>query len=85
MPTGETMPGTALEARTANLPSVAGTHSADGLATAEASPLDLLDAPDLPERGARLLDRDWLGSARLQLAYPWLRTADSAAMAGAVR
>jgi hypothetical protein len=54
--------------------------SADGLAAAEAWPLAWLTARGLPAPGARLLDADWLGSARLQLAYPWLATEAAAGM-----
>ncbi|HWF77442.1 MAG TPA: phage tail sheath C-terminal domain-containing protein, partial [Caulobacteraceae bacterium] len=49
-------------------------------ARAEAWPLSILDEHGLPAAGASLLDVDWIGSARLQLAYPWVQTAASAAM-----
>ncbi len=45
---------------------------------AEAWPLSILDEVGLPAASARLLDVDWIGSARLQLAYPWIETAASA-------
>jgi hypothetical protein len=47
---------------------------------AEAWPLSILDEDSLPAAGATLLDANWIGSARLQLAYPWVETAASAAM-----
>jgi uncharacterized protein len=43
-------------------------------ARTEAWPLALLDEADLPVSGERLLDPAQLGSARLQLAYPWVQT-----------
>ncbi|MES2034803.1 MAG: phage tail sheath C-terminal domain-containing protein, partial [Pseudomonadota bacterium] len=46
----------------------------------EAWPLALLDEVDLPGEGQRLLDTGRLGSARLQLAYPWIETAASAGL-----
>lgn len=49
-------------------------------AEAETWPLALLDEPDLPAPGLRLRDAAAIGSARLQLAYPWVETAASAAL-----
>lgn len=43
----------------------------------ECWPLALLDRADLAAPGLRLLDDGAIGSARLQLAYPWIATADS--------
>ena len=55
---------------------------ADGAAPAraEAWPLSILDEDGLPAPDASLLDVEWVGSARLQLAYPWVETAAAAAM-----
>jgi hypothetical protein len=47
-------------------------------AGAEGWPLAMLDDASLP--GGSLLPRTRIGSARLQLAYPWLETADSVAL-----
>jgi len=55
-------------------------HADDGLAAMETWPLAMLDEPGLPAAGTRLFDPGWLGSARLQLAYPWVRTALSAGL-----
>jgi len=41
-------------------------------------PLAILSRADLPAPGLRLLDAGAIGSARLQLAYPWIETAASA-------
>ncbi len=50
-------------------------HEADAApARAEAWPLSVLDEEGLPAAKQRLLDAQWLGSARLQLAYPWVAT-----------
>lgn len=43
-------------------------------------PLALLAGAGLPHAGATYFDPDRLGSARLQLAYPWVATALSAAL-----
>ena len=43
----------------------------------ESWPLALLNSPDLPEAGLRLLKPEAIGNARLQLAYPWIETAAS--------
>jgi hypothetical protein len=40
-------------------------------------PLAILDLPDLPSAGLSLLDSAAIGSARLQLAYPWVETSAS--------
>lgn len=48
-----------------------------GLAGNEGAPLAILDELGQPATDARLLDRGWAGSARLQLAYPWLGTTAS--------
>jgi hypothetical protein len=45
----------------------------------EGAPLRLLDEPALGFGGLRLRDRACIGSARLQLGYPWVATAVSAA------
>jgi phage tail sheath protein FI len=42
--------------------------------------LSILDEDGLPAASASLLDVEWIGSARLQLAYPWIETAASAVM-----
>ena len=47
---------------------------------AEAWPLAILDEEGLPAPGQRLLDTSWIGSARLQLGYPWIETAASAGL-----
>ncbi|NJD04915.1 MAG: hypothetical protein FIA97_00255 [Methylococcaceae bacterium] len=47
---------------------------------AEAWPLAILDEAGLPAPGQRLLDTSWIGSSRLQLAYPWVETLASAAL-----
>jgi hypothetical protein len=57
------------------LPSMSAGDLPHGAAT---SPLAILDQVGLPAAGQRLLDREWLGSARLQLAYPWVETPTSA-------
>lgn len=44
---------------------------------AENWPLVLIDLVDLAAPGLRLRDADAIGSARLQLAYPWVETAAS--------
>lgn len=49
------------------------------LAAYEGAPLGILAEQGLPKAGARLIDTGWVGSARLQLAYPWVGTAASAA------
>lgn len=43
----------------------------------EAWPLAILDENGLPATGQRLLDATWIGSARLQLGYPWVETGAS--------
>jgi hypothetical protein len=43
----------------------------------EVWPLAILDLPDLPASKLSLLDAGSIGSARLQLAYPWVETAAS--------
>jgi hypothetical protein len=43
----------------------------------ECWPLALLDRPDLAGPKLKLIDDGAVGSARLQLAYPWIATADS--------
>lgn len=52
-------------------------HDPD-LAGYEAEPLRLLDEIGLPAPMARLFNEGWAGSARLQLAYPWVATTASA-------
>jgi hypothetical protein len=47
---------------------------------AEVWPLALLDEQGIPATGLRLRDAASLGSARLQLAYPWIETAASTAL-----
>ncbi|WP_372617555.1 phage tail sheath C-terminal domain-containing protein [Falsiroseomonas sp.] len=49
-------------------------------AEAEAWPLALLDEAGIPAPGVRLRDAAGLGSARLQLGYPWVETDASAAL-----
>ena len=51
-------------------------HDSD-LAGYEGAPLRLLSEKGLPKAGVRLLDTGWVGSARLQLGYPWVGTAAS--------
>ncbi len=46
---------------------------------AEDFPLAILDQMDLPAAGQRLTDTAQIGSARLQLGWPWLQTAASTA------
>ena len=50
----------------------------DAAAGAEAWPLALFVEPGLPAAGQTLDGADWIGSALLQLAYPWVATAGSA-------
>lgn len=50
------------------------------LANVEGWPLKLLDEAGIAAPGARLLDREQIGSARLQLAYPWVETAASSGL-----
>jgi hypothetical protein len=47
---------------------------------AESWPLALLDEAGIPAPGVRLRDAAALGSARLQLGYPWVETAASAVL-----
>jgi len=47
---------------------------------AEAWPLAVLDEVGLPVPGQRLLNDNQIGSARLQLAYPWVETTASASL-----
>src|SRR5262249_30739599 len=47
-------------------------------------PLALFDEPDMPQTGASIADPVWLGSGRLMLGYPWVRTTLSAALPEAV-
>jgi phage tail sheath protein FI len=46
----------------------------------EAWPLALFEAPGFPGAGQPLDSAGWIGSALLQLAYPWVQTAGSAAL-----
>ncbi|MGE4044206.1 MAG: phage tail sheath C-terminal domain-containing protein [Acetobacteraceae bacterium] len=46
----------------------------------ESWPFAILDRIGVPAPGQRLLNLDQIGSARLQLAYPWIETAASAGL-----
>lgn len=75
----------------ASLP-LTNTDATDVIARDEQWPMAWLDAlvtPTPPPKGAappqyRLTDADHLGSARLQLAYPWIATEASVAMPGGI-
>jgi phage tail sheath protein FI len=54
-------------------------HDAD-LAGVEAWPLTLFQRSGFPEAGQAIDSADWIGSALLQLAYPWVQTSGSAAL-----